>query len=76
MATSFPAPTARRRAAGAPLSGLLPLLGFAVLLAAVFTVAYAVGSASGPAAPGLHRTGGGGPKGGGPTGGMAGMGGM
>ncbi|WP_037841046.1 hypothetical protein [Streptomyces sp. NRRL F-5126] len=73
----LPAPAARRRAAGAPLFGLLPLLGLAVLLAAVFTVAYAVGSAAGPAAPGLHRTGsGGGATGTGGPGSMSGMGGM
>ncbi len=54
------------------------LTGFVLLLAALFGVAYAVGSAAGPAAPGIHRTGGGsgGGSGSGGGGGMGGMGGM
>ncbi|MFH8367183.1 hypothetical protein [Streptomyces sp. NPDC018031] len=55
------------------------LTGFLLLLAAMFGVAFAVGAAAGPVAPGLHRTGGGdGPgsgSGGGGMGGMHGMGG-
>ncbi|EME97414.1 hypothetical protein J7W19_04495 [Streptomyces mobaraensis NBRC 13819 = DSM 40847] len=35
------------------------LSGFVLLLAALFGVAYAVGSAAGPVSPGMHRTGGG-----------------
>ncbi|MEU5427039.1 hypothetical protein AB0H73_15740 [Streptomyces olivoreticuli] len=50
------------------------LTGFVLLLAALFGVAYAVGSAAGPAAPGIHRTGGG--SGGGSGSGGGGMGGM
>ncbi|MGQ4515063.1 hypothetical protein [Streptomyces sp. DW26H14] len=38
------------------VAALAPLLGFVVLLAAVFAVAFVTGSASGPAAPGWHRT--------------------
>ncbi|MFF8732429.1 hypothetical protein ACF073_39105 [Streptomyces sp. NPDC015171] len=52
------------------------LCGFMVLLVLVFSVSYAVGSASGPVAPGMHGTGtGGGPggDGGGGTGDMPGM---
>ncbi|MEU3752759.1 hypothetical protein AB0H17_08305 [Streptomyces olivoreticuli] len=51
------------------------LTGFVLLLAALFGVAYAVGSAAGPAAPGIHRTGGGsgGGSGSGGGGGMDGM---
>ncbi|MEU2872532.1 hypothetical protein ABZ769_25500 [Streptomyces olivoreticuli] len=54
------------------------LTGFVLLLAALFGVAYAVGSAAGPAAPGIHRTGGGsgGGSGSGGGGGMGGMDGM
>ncbi|GAA0479143.1 hypothetical protein ABZ951_00165 [Streptomyces sp. NPDC046215] len=48
-----------------------PLIGFVLLLAALFGVAYAAGAAAGPATPGIHRTGGGS---GGGTGGMDGMG--
>ncbi|MBL1106694.1 hypothetical protein JK361_19160 [Streptomyces sp. 5-8] len=33
------------------------LCGFLLLLALVFTVSYAVGSAAGPVAPGIHGTG-------------------
>ncbi|MEV5510317.1 hypothetical protein [Streptomyces orinoci] len=35
------------------------LTGFVLLLAMVFGAAYAAGSAAGPVAPGMHRTGGG-----------------
>ncbi|QKW08082.1 hypothetical protein HUT18_18525 [Streptomyces sp. NA04227] len=51
------------------------LCGFLLLLALMFTVSYAVGAASGPVAPGMHRdgTGGGGhdnaPEDGGESGG-------
>ncbi|MEU9084470.1 hypothetical protein [Streptomyces sp. NPDC048357] len=53
------------------------LAGFVVLLAALFALSYGVGSAAGPVAPGLHRTGTGtgstgGSHGGGGTGGMSG----
>ncbi|WP_327417774.1 hypothetical protein [Streptomyces sp. NBC_01233] len=47
------------------------LAGFVVLLAAVFALSYGVGSAAGPVAPGLHRTG----TDAGSGGGMGGMGG-
>ncbi|WP_404961403.1 hypothetical protein [Streptomyces sp. 147326] len=50
------------------------LAGFVVLLAAVFALSYGVGSAAGPVAPGLHRTGSDAGSGGG-TGDMGGMGG-
>ncbi|WP_370418358.1 hypothetical protein AB8O64_06745 [Streptomyces sp. QH1-20] len=33
------------------------LIGFVLLLAALFGVAYATGAAAGPVAPGMHRTG-------------------
>ncbi|SDM40527.1 hypothetical protein SAMN04487981_101408 [Streptomyces sp. cf386] len=33
------------------------LCGFLLLLALIFTVSYAVGSAAGPVAPGMHRSG-------------------
>ncbi|WP_367131981.1 MULTISPECIES: hypothetical protein [Streptomyces] len=62
-----------------PLSPYGTLAGFVLLLAALFGVSYAVGTAAGPAAPGIHRTGGGSGSGhgsGGGTGGMDGMGGM
>lgn len=36
------------------------LCGFLVLLALIFTVSYAVGAATGPVAPGMHRSGTGG----------------
>ncbi|MBH5338509.1 hypothetical protein IHE55_28510 [Streptomyces pactum] len=52
------------------------LTGFLLLLAAVFGVAYAVGAAVGPVAPGLHREDGGGGSGGRSGGGMGGMHGM
>lgn len=51
-------------------SPALVLIGFVLLLGAMFGVAYAVGSAAGPVAPGLHRSGGGG------SGGMDDMDGM
>ncbi|MEV7445561.1 hypothetical protein AB0O22_31250 [Streptomyces sp. NPDC091204] len=62
----------RRRGAPPPA-----LAGFVVLLAALFALSYGVGSAAGPVAPGLHRTGTGtgstgGSHGGGGTGGMSG----
>ncbi|MEU0029708.1 hypothetical protein [Streptomyces sp. NPDC006335] len=46
--------------AGAITRKLLPppaLCGFLLLLALAFTVSYAVGSAAGPVAPGIHGTG-------------------
>lgn len=55
------------------------LLGFVLLLAALFGVAYAAGAAAGPAFPGIHRTGdgtGGGAGSGGGAGDMGGMDGM
>jgi hypothetical protein len=36
------------------------LCGFVLLLALIFTVSYAVGAATGPVAPGMHRSGTGG----------------
>ncbi|MFG2550506.1 hypothetical protein [Streptomyces sp. NPDC048581] len=33
------------------------LCGFLLLLALIFTASYAVGSAAGPVAPGMHRSG-------------------
>ncbi|MBP2401834.1 hypothetical protein SNS2_0364 [Streptomyces netropsis] len=58
------------------------LIGFVLLLAALFGVAYATGAAAGPVAPGMHRTddgpggaGGSGGSGGG-SGHSGGMGGM
>jgi hypothetical protein len=73
--------------AGAIARRLLPppaLCGFLLLLALVFTVSYAVGSAAGPVAPGMHGTGsagsgngnGGGGGDGGSGGGMEDMPGM
>ncbi|GHF50950.1 hypothetical protein [Streptomyces morookaense] len=62
-----------------PLSPYATLIGFALLLTALFGVAYAVGSMAGPVSPGMHRTGGGtgsGSGGGGTGGGMDGMPGM
>ncbi|MEU5188319.1 hypothetical protein AB0G83_14435 [Streptomyces klenkii] len=64
-----------------PLSPYGTLAGFVLLLAALFGGSYAVGTAAGPAAPGIHRTGGGSGSGsghgsGGGTGGMGGMDGM
>ncbi|MCL8009770.1 hypothetical protein [Streptomyces sp. AS02] len=53
------------------------LCGFLLLLALVFTVSYAVGTATGPVAPGMHRSGtsgdGDGGGGGGNTGDMGDM---
>jgi hypothetical protein len=53
------------------------LCGFLLLLACVFAVSYAVGSAAGPVAPGMHGPGtsrsGGGDGGGGGMDGMPGM---
>jgi hypothetical protein len=46
--------------AGTALRKLVPppaLCGFLLLLALVFAVSYAVGSAAGPVAPGMHDTG-------------------
>ncbi|MGW1077317.1 hypothetical protein [Streptomyces sp. NPDC002537] len=59
-----------------PLSPHAALIGFVLLLAALFGIAYAAGSAAGPAAPGIHRTGGGSGGGSGSGGGHGGMGGM
>ncbi|MFV8127300.1 hypothetical protein [Streptomyces syringium] len=47
------------------------LIGFVLLLAALFGVAYATGTAAGPVAPGMHRTGDG-PGGSGDSGGSTG----
>lgn len=68
------------------IAGLIPreltpppaLCGFLLLLVLIFSVSYAVGSAAGPVAPGMHGTGtptGGGTGGGGDGdgGGMSGM---
>ncbi|MFE6780255.1 hypothetical protein [Streptomyces sp. NPDC057702] len=52
-------------------SPALMLTGFVLLLGAMFGIAYAVGSAAGPVAPGLHRS-----DDGGSGGGMGGMDGM
>ncbi|MCX5419281.1 hypothetical protein [Streptomyces sp. NBC_00078] len=70
--------------AGGAARRLLPapaLCGFLLLLALVFSVSYAVGSAAGPVAPGMHGTGrtgssGGSGGGGGGGGGMDDMPGM
>lgn len=56
-----------RRAAPPPA-----LCGFLLLLALIFTVSYAVGTASGPVAPGMHGT----DTGGAGTGGTGGVGDM
>ncbi|MBV2356702.1 hypothetical protein KUM39_20375 [Streptomyces sp. J2-1] len=50
------------------------LCGFLILLALLFSVSYAVGSAAGPVAPGMHGTGR--PADGGSGGGMGDMPGM
>ncbi|GGU91919.1 hypothetical protein GCM10010260_28060 [Streptomyces filipinensis] len=65
-------------AAGAWRKAVPPpaLCGFLLLLALMFTVAYAVGAAAGPVAPGLHGTGSGGAGDGGPGDGDMDMGGM
>ncbi|MFJ7071213.1 hypothetical protein [Streptomyces sp. NPDC098781] len=60
--TSPRAGAARRRPVPPPA-----LCGFLLLLALVFTVSYAVGSAAGPVAPGMHRSGTSGQDGGGGT---------
>ncbi|WP_251092276.1 hypothetical protein [Streptomyces sp. Caat 7-52] len=52
------------------------LCGFLLLLALVFTMSYAVGSAAGPVAPGIHGTGSGTSGGGGDGTGGAGPGDM
>ncbi|MFH8985386.1 hypothetical protein [Streptomyces varsoviensis] len=52
------------------------LAGFALLLAAMFGIAYAVGSAIGPVAPGMHGSGPGGSSGGSGGSSGGGMGGM
>ncbi|MFF5718932.1 hypothetical protein [Streptomyces buecherae] len=52
-------------------SPALMLTGFVLLLGAMFGIAYAVGSAAGPVAPGLHRS-----DDGGSGGDMGDMGGM
>ncbi|MFG2466191.1 hypothetical protein ACGFXB_12180 [Streptomyces canus] len=65
----FPQPSSP---AGAIARRLLPppaLCGFLLLLALVFSVSYAVGSAAGPVAPGIHGTGNAGNGGGGGDGG-------
>jgi hypothetical protein len=78
----FPQPSSP---AGAIARRLLPppaLCGFLLLLALAFSVSYAVGSAAGPVAPGIHGTGsagsgnGGGGGDGGSGGGMEDMPGM
>ncbi|MFK0121096.1 hypothetical protein [Streptomyces sp. NPDC090994] len=49
------------RPAGVTARRFLPppaLCGFLLLLALVFSVSYAIGSAAGPVAPGMHGTGG------------------
>ncbi|MEU1402827.1 hypothetical protein ABZ471_10760 [Streptomyces sp. NPDC005728] len=73
------------RDAGVVPRSLMPppaLCGFLLLLVLVFSVSYAVGSAAGPVAPGMHGTGAGagtgvgdrgGSGGGGDTGDMPGM---
>ncbi|MFJ9351070.1 hypothetical protein [Streptomyces sp. NPDC101237] len=64
--------------AGVPARRLLPspaLWGFLLLLALVFSVSYAVGSAAGPVAPGMHGTGMHGTGSGGSGGGDGGSGG-
>ncbi|MFJ3308248.1 hypothetical protein ACIPSA_35240 [Streptomyces sp. NPDC086549] len=52
------------------------LCGFLLLLALVFSVSYAVGTAAGPVAPGIHGTGAGGDSGSSGGGGAGGTGGM
>ena len=52
------------------------LCGFLLLLALIFTVSYAVGAATGPVAPGMHRSGTGGDGGGMDTGDTGDMGDM
>ncbi|MFI9722204.1 hypothetical protein ACIHFE_21495 [Streptomyces sp. NPDC052396] len=55
-----------------PLTPYAALTGFVLLLAVVFGAAYAAGSAAGPVAPGMHRTGGGSAPGSGSGGGGGG----
>lgn len=53
-------PQQSARGAGAVLRALAPppaLCGFLLLLALIFTTSYAVGSAAGPVAPGMHGPG-------------------
>jgi hypothetical protein len=60
------------RPAGVTARRLLPppaLCGFLLLLVLVFAVSYAVGTAAGPVAPGIHGTGSSGGGGGGGSGG-------
>ncbi|MEU9380099.1 hypothetical protein AB0D38_03410 [Streptomyces sp. NPDC048279] len=70
------------RSVGGAARRLLPppaLCGFLLLLALVFSVSYAVGSAAGPVAPGMHgsgRTGSGGGGGGSDSDGTGDMPGM
>ncbi|MFJ8531837.1 hypothetical protein [Streptomyces sp. NPDC093591] len=52
------------------------LCGFLLLLALIFTVSYAVGAATGPVAPGMHRSGTGGDGGGADMGDTGGAGNM
>ncbi|WP_330286940.1 hypothetical protein [Streptomyces sp. NBC_00576] len=76
--SSLPGASAALRTAAPPPA----LCGFLLLLALIFTVSYAVGTASGPVAPGMHGTGtgtsgdGGGAGDVGGTGDMGGMDGM
>ncbi|MET7320243.1 hypothetical protein [Streptomyces sp. NPDC005549] len=63
MADAPPSP----RPAGVTARSLLPppaLCGFLLLLVLAFSVSYAVGTAAGPVAPGIHGTGGSGGGGG------------
>ncbi|MEU3355378.1 hypothetical protein [Streptomyces sp. NPDC037389] len=67
------------RLARPPLRPYATLAGFVLLLAVLFGVSYAAGSAAGPVAPGLHRVGGATPgsgSGSGTDGNMGGMPGM
>jgi hypothetical protein len=64
------------RGAGMTLRKLTPppaLCGFLLLLVLIFAVSYAVGSAAGPVAPGIHGTSGGGSGSGSDGGGGGGM---
>ncbi|MCX4405405.1 hypothetical protein ACFV8Z_41075 [Streptomyces sp. NPDC059837] len=67
------------RLAGVMPRRLLPppaLCGFLLLLALAFSVSYAVGSAAGPVAPGMHGTGSAGTGSGGDSGSGGGVGDM
>lgn len=67
------------RSAGVTARSFLPppaLCGFLLLIVLVFGASYAVGTAAGPVAPGIHGTGGSGGGGGGTGGGMEDMPGM